>query len=81
MRYAFVVAARVWPWLARPLPPSLRRQTVCILTAALLLAVISPLFPAPASTVIAVATVAMIGVSFGVDIAWLARQQEIQHRT
>ena len=30
MRYAFVTAALVWPWLNGPLLPSKRRQTVCV---------------------------------------------------
>ena len=30
LRYAFVAAGWLWPWLRAPLPPSRRRQTICV---------------------------------------------------
>ncbi len=30
MRYAFVAAATIWPWMQEPLEPSRRRQAVCV---------------------------------------------------
>jgi phosphatidylglycerophosphate synthase len=75
MRYAFVLSARVLGWMRRPLPPSRRRQAVCIWQSALLLGVISPLFPSPASDLLAAGTVLMLGASFAVDIRWLWRQR------
>ncbi len=71
MRYGFVLAARFVSWLRAPLPASRRRQTVCILQSAGLLAVISPLVPVPASGLLALATLLMLGASFAVDIRWL----------
>lgn len=71
MRYVFVLAAGVLHWMRRPLPYSRRRQTVCILQSAGLLAVISPLFAPPASSALALAMLIMLGASFSIDIAWL----------
>ena len=30
LRYLFVAGGWLWPWLRRPLPPSIRRQTICV---------------------------------------------------
>jgi phosphatidylglycerophosphate synthase len=71
MRYGFVLAARALPWMRAPLPPSRRRQAVCIWQSACLLGVISPLFPVPASELLAAATLVMLSTSFAIDIRWL----------
>jgi phosphatidylglycerophosphate synthase len=45
MRYLFVAAGALWPWLRHPLPPSRRRQAVCVvqvLTLALALVLPEP---------------------------------------
>jgi phosphatidylglycerophosphate synthase len=73
LRYAFVLAGYVLPALRRALPPSRRRQTVCIVQAIALLAAISPLFPPPASHAVAAIGLALLAASFGVDIRWLLR--------
>ena len=36
LRYAFVAAGWLAPWIARPLPPSRRRQTICVVQIAAL---------------------------------------------
>jgi phosphatidylglycerophosphate synthase len=74
MRYAFVLASSVFHWMRTPLPYSRRRQTVCIWQSALLLGVISPVFPYPASAVLGAATLVMLGTSFLIDIHWLWTQ-------
>lgn len=71
MRYLFVMAAKLLPWMRKPLPYSRRRQTVCILQASFMLGVISPIIPQPASAALAAGTLAMLGASFGKDIHWL----------
>lgn len=76
MRYLFVLAARLLPWLRAPLPYSRRRQTVCILQSAFLLGVISPVFPYPYSAILAAGTLAMLGTSFFIDICWLWKRHE-----
>ena len=73
MRYAFVAAAAVWPWLRQPLEPSRRRQTVCVVQVVTLIAALLPsLEPAAASAIAAAGLVALTW-SFLVDILWLWR--------
>jgi phosphatidylglycerophosphate synthase len=71
MRYAFVLSASVLHWMRAPLPPSRRRQAVCIWQSGLSLGVISPLFQSPASDLLAAGTVLMLAASFAVDVRWL----------
>ncbi|WP_055695135.1 CDP-alcohol phosphatidyltransferase family protein, partial [Streptomyces prasinopilosus] len=47
MRYVFVAAARVWPWLNAALPPSTARKTVAALQGVLLLVAGANLLPHP----------------------------------
>jgi hypothetical protein len=61
--------------MRRALPPSRRRQTVCILQSAGLLTALSPLFPSPASDVVALATLIMLTASFAIDVRWLWHQR------
>jgi phosphatidylglycerophosphate synthase len=73
IRYVFVAAGSVWPWLAAPLPPSRRRQTICVLQIAALTLAIFPAVAPPLSTAfVAVALVALAG-SFLADTVWLWR--------
>jgi phosphatidylglycerophosphate synthase len=74
LRYLFVAAGYVLPWLSRALPPSRRRQAVCIVQIGTLIACVSPVFPRPASDVVALAGLAPLVWSFGLDVAWLARR-------
>jgi phosphatidylglycerophosphate synthase len=75
MRYAFVAAAWAWPWLARPLPPSLRRKTVAVVQMVGLSTVIAPVVRPPLSEWLAAATLAILIWSFAVDLRWLARRR------
>ncbi|KQP37236.1 hypothetical protein ASF44_15015 [Pseudorhodoferax sp. Leaf274] len=74
MRYAFVLAARAWPWLDAPLPPSWRRKTVCVVQIVALIVCLGPIVPPLASGALAAASLALLAWSFAVDIAWLARR-------
>lgn len=79
MRYAFVLAGRTWPWIARPLFPSWRRKAVCVLQIALLIVCLGPVIARPVSQAIAAAGLAMLSASFLVDLAWLYhRRRELQ---
>jgi phosphatidylglycerophosphate synthase len=74
LRYLFVAASLVLPWLAAPLPPSRRRQAVCVVQIASLILCIAPFVAPPASAAIGLAgLVALLG-SFAADVAWLARR-------
>jgi phosphatidylglycerophosphate synthase len=72
MRYGFVAAAWGWPWLARPLPPSLRRKVVAVVQMVGLSIIVAPVVQPPLSEVLAAATLAMLVWSFAVDVRWLA---------
>lgn len=71
MRYAFVAAGALHPPLAGPLPPSRRRQAICVLQSVALLAAIAPPVPDPARLALAVAALLTLAWSFAVDVAWL----------
>lgn len=74
MRYAFVLAGRVWPALAAELAPSRRRQAVCVTQVVVLIAVLAPWWPAPVAMALAAAGLAALCYSFGVDVLELARR-------
>ena len=71
MRYAFVAAGWVLPWMAAPLRSTLRGKSVAIGQFVGLAAALSPLVPVPISDVVAAVTLAALVWSFAVDIAWL----------
>jgi phosphatidylglycerophosphate synthase len=73
VRYVFVVAGSVLPWLAAPLPPSRRRQTICVLQIAGLTLAIFPAVASPFSTALAAVALAALAGSFLVDTMWLWR--------
>jgi len=72
MRYAFVVAALARPWLTRALPPSRRRQTICVVQIAALIAALAPIVPPSAALALAAGSLVLLTWSFAVDVAWLA---------
>ena len=80
LRYIFVAAAVVLPWLRAELPERLRRKTVCILQSTLLLVCMGPIIRADFAPWIAACGVALLVWSFALDIAWLFtnRRGELQ---
>ncbi|MGD9945518.1 MAG: CDP-alcohol phosphatidyltransferase family protein [Burkholderiaceae bacterium] len=74
LRYLFVAAAWRWPALARPLPPSLRRKTICVLLIILLISGLGPIVPSGLAALLAAGGVLLVAASFAVDIGWLLRQ-------
>ncbi|GIX26008.1 MAG: hypothetical protein KatS3mg122_3239 [Caldimonas sp.] len=77
MRYAFVAAGRLWPWLARPLPPSLRRKTVCVVQIVTLIIALGPSIPSGAAALIAGAGLLLLTYSFAVDVRWLIQRRHL----
>ncbi|MFE4664747.1 CDP-alcohol phosphatidyltransferase family protein [Streptomyces sp. NPDC056716] len=73
MRYGFVAAARLWPWLNAPLPPSTARKTVAALQGVLLLVAGAGLLPRAATTGVVALALALLVWSFGRDVGWLWR--------
>jgi len=72
MRYAFVAAARAWPWLGGELAPSLRRKAVCVAQITTLIVCLGPIIPRWASSALAAAGLAALAWSFAVDVRALA---------
>ncbi|MFD5374191.1 CDP-alcohol phosphatidyltransferase family protein [Streptomyces griseoincarnatus] len=73
MRYVFVAAARVWPWLTAPLPPSTARKTVAALQGVLLLVAASAFLPHGVSFGVVALALGLLVWSFGRDVLWLSR--------
>ncbi|MEO8680250.1 MAG: CDP-alcohol phosphatidyltransferase family protein, partial [Vicinamibacterales bacterium] len=71
MRYAFVAGGWILPWLAGPLPPTLRGKTVAVATLAGLSVALAPTVPAPISRVMAAMTLLALAGSFAVDVGRL----------
>ncbi|MFC9282013.1 CDP-alcohol phosphatidyltransferase family protein [Streptomyces collinus] len=71
MRYAFVAAARVAPWLNAPLPPSFARKTVAALQGICLLLAGADLLPHTANLGIVLLSLGSLVWSFGRDVLWL----------
>lgn len=74
MRYAFVLAGISLPWLRASLPPRVRRQSVCVVQMVALILCLAPLVPRAWSTALAAFSLLALGISFLIDIAWLARE-------
>jgi phosphatidylglycerophosphate synthase len=80
LRYLFVLAGSLLPCLRRPLPPSWRRQAVCVQQGVTLLFCLLP----PVSTVLASLTAGLalssLLASFAIDIIYLARARAADRR-
>jgi phosphatidylglycerophosphate synthase len=74
LRYAFVVASMLLPWLKRPLPPSQRRKTGAVVQMVALIVAIGPIIPVLLSNAVAALALCFLVLSFAIDIAWLARR-------
>ena len=74
LRYAFVLASFGLSWMRRDLPPSRRRQTVCVLQIVSLIGALVPSVSPPLSAAVALAGLVLLVWSFGVDVMWLARR-------
>jgi phosphatidylglycerophosphate synthase len=77
MRYAFVAAARVAPWLNAPLPPSFARKTVAAIQGICLLVAGAQLLPRPANLAIVLLALGSLVWSFGRDVRWLWRTSRV----
>jgi phosphatidylglycerophosphate synthase len=71
LRYAFVGAGVVMPWLRRPLPHSARRKTIAVVQVVALIVTIAPFVPAALAALIAAVGLCALSGSFAVDILWL----------
>ncbi|MET9088752.1 CDP-alcohol phosphatidyltransferase family protein [Streptomyces sp. NPDC004237] len=73
MRYAFVAAARVAPWLNAPLPHSMARKTVAAMQGICLLVAGADLLPYAANLGVVLLALGSLLWSFGRDVVWLWR--------
>jgi phosphatidylglycerophosphate synthase len=72
MRYAFVAAGWVLPWLRGPLPPSRAGKTVAAMQGVVLVVASAQLLPNPAAVVLVAAALALLCWSFGRDVQRLS---------
>ena len=78
LRYLFVLAGWFLPRLRRPLPPSRRRQAVCVQQGVtLLLCLLPPVSATLASLAAGVALLALLA-SFAADVIYLARARDLR---
>ncbi|MFE1250607.1 CDP-alcohol phosphatidyltransferase family protein [Streptomyces sp. NPDC058735] len=77
MRYVFVAAAKVWPWLTAALPPSTARKTVAALQGVLLLLAGAEPLPYKANVGVAALALGLLVWSFGRDVLWLYRTSRV----
>ena len=75
LRYAFVAAGAMAPWLRGALPPSRRRQTICVIQIAALTLVMLPSVQPPISTLLAASALGALTGSFLIDTVWLWRHR------
>lgn len=75
MRYAFVAAARVLPWLNAALPHSMARKTVAALQGIVLLVAGAGILPLEGNAAAVLLALASLAWSFGRDITWLYRHR------
>ncbi|NUT38176.1 MAG: CDP-alcohol phosphatidyltransferase family protein [Hamadaea sp.] len=73
MRYAYVVAGWLLPWLRRPTPPRYWAKVVAAIQGIVLTAAASGLFPRWVCVAAVAGALALLVESFGRDVVWLTR--------
>lgn len=73
LRYAFVAAGWVAPWLRGALPPRYSAKVVAAAAGVVLVAAASGILPPPLSAALVAAVLASLTWSFAHDVAWLWR--------
>ena len=75
LRYAFVAAGWLWPWMKGPLASTLRGKIICVVQVVALIVAIAPAITPPTSEVVAAAALLALCYSFLVDTLRLWRQE------
>jgi phosphatidylglycerophosphate synthase len=75
MRYAFVAAGRLLPWMAGPLQPTLRARMIAVIQMLALSFALVPVVSVPLSTTVAAIALAALIWSFAVDVGRLWRSR------
>jgi phosphatidylglycerophosphate synthase len=73
MRYVFVVAGWMLPWMRSALPARYSAKAVAALQGIVLVVVTSEVLPHPLAVALVSAALALLAWSFGRDVAWLYR--------
>ena len=73
LRYAFVVAGTLLPWMRRTLPPRYWRKVVTAAAGIALAVVAAQVLPPTGNLAVAAAALVLMLESFGRDVAWLVR--------
>ena len=73
MRYAFVAAGLLFPWMLAPLPFRYWRKVVAAACGVALLLVASGLLPSPVDVLVGAIALGLLIESFGRDVIWLVR--------
>ena len=76
LRYAFVVAGWVLPWMRRTLPPRYWRKVVTAVAGIALVVAASAVLPTWGSVLVMLVALALLLESFGRDVIWLIRRQK-----
>jgi phosphatidylglycerophosphate synthase len=79
LRYAFVAAGVLLPWLTAPLPPRYSRKVVAAAQGMVLVTAASGVLPSAATVVVLAGALVALCWSFGRDIAWLALRRPPSH--
>ena len=75
MRYGFVAAMVILPWLRAPLPDRRSRKLACVAQIGVLIVLLAPPVVPPVSAVLGLAALAALTWSFAVDVRWLWRNR------
>lgn len=78
LRYVFLGAGKIWHWLQQPLPPSTRRQAICVWQVGTLLVCLLPVVPTPVVSPALLLALALLVMSFARDVWWLYQHQHQQ---
>ena len=77
-RYVFVAASWAAPWLTAPLPPRFSRKVVAAAQGVILVVATAHLLPYPIALAAVTAALAALTWSFGRDVGWLWRTEQIR---
>ncbi|MFI6781601.1 CDP-alcohol phosphatidyltransferase family protein [Micromonospora sp. NPDC050276] len=79
MRYVFVAASWVLGWMRGSLPPRYWRKVVAAIQGVVLTVAMGDALPGPMTTIVLVASLALLVESFGRDVAWLWTTRHLRH--
>ncbi|MBQ1010627.1 CDP-alcohol phosphatidyltransferase family protein [Micromonospora sp. M51] len=79
MRYVFVAASWVLGWMRGSLPPRYWRKVVAAVQGVVLTVAMGDALPGPLTTVVLVASLALLVESFGRDVRWLWTTRRLRH--